>query len=116
MAQSEIQRALHARAPARADKRKPPRTIHRRILNAYLDSIAEHPETRMPADEEKRWLESQHAKVAQEERDNEIRGSELTSSDSSHYSSASEMLDSSTGEEFEHSSGAESDRSGDEER
>lgn len=85
-------------------------------MAAYLKSIAEHPETRMDEEDERAWLASQQAKIDIEKHSNELRGSDLTSEESSHYSSASEMLSSSSGEEFDHSSGSDSQLSADEER
>ena len=119
IAQSEIRRALRVGAPARSDKLKPPRTMEQRILNAYLQSIAEDPSTAMDKDDEELWLASQRAKVAEERLANQLRGTELTSEESSRYSSASEMTDlvssSSSGESFEYSSGADSELEFDEE-
>lgn len=115
--QSQIRRALKVGAPARSDKAKPPRTLQQRILDAYLKSVEEDPTTAMDEADEEAWLSSQRAKVEEEKRSNELRGSDLTSEESSHYSSASEMNDQdSSGEGSDPTSGEESGLSHDEER
>lgn len=95
--QSQIRRALKVAAPARADHLKPPRTLQQRILDSYLKMVEEDPETAMDdKEQEEGWLATQRARVEDEERENEERGTAMTSSESSHYSTPTEGSDFST--------------------